>query len=84
MWLHPELQLYNKKWWKELKAMQKYNLEDSYEEILIMELIYTKFSIVCLFNDNEIYLLQKSNLKKTMYLLYQVPEEKCEKGETVR
>ena len=86
LWLHPERQLCNKKWWKEPWAVEKFNEEDSYGEILAIttEPTFTKFSIVCLFNDEGIYLSQRSNLKKTMYLLYQVPGGKCEKGETAR
>src|ERR1044072_2125359 len=61
-------------------------MEDTYVEILNIttELIKTKFAIICLYNDDGIYLSQRKNPEKLMYLLYQVPGGKIEKGETLR
>ena len=43
-----------------------------------------KFAIVCLFNNDGIYLSQKSNPRKTMYLLYQTSGGKYEEEKTSR
>src|SRR5688572_19628392 len=43
-----------------------------------------KFALVILYNDEGIYLFQRKNPNKTIYLLYQVPRWKVEKGETAR
>src|ERR1044072_1576980 len=74
------------RWWDEPEAIRKYNYEDSYGEVLNIttEPTRTRFSITCLYNDDEIYLSQRKNLEKTMYLLYQVPGRKNETGETAR
>ena len=82
LWLYPEKQLATKPWWKKPRAVEKYDEEDSYGEVLTIttEPTYTKFSIVYIFNNEGIYLLQRSNPEKVMYLLYQVPGGKNEAG----
>src|ERR1044071_7300035 len=74
------------KWWDEPTAVKKYNTEDMYGEVLNIttEPTKTKFSITCLYNEDGIFLSQRKNPEKTMYLLYQVPGGKCEVGETAR
>ena len=74
------------KWWDEPAAVQKYDTEDTYGEVLNIttEPTRTKFSITCLYNEDGIFLSQRKNPEKTMYLLYQVPGGKCESGETAR
>ena len=74
------------KWWDKPEAVKKYNSEDTYGEILNIttEPIRTKFSITCLYNDDGIYLSQRKNPEKIIYLLYQVLGGKCEPNETAR
>jgi ADP-ribose pyrophosphatase YjhB (NUDIX family) len=74
------------RWWDEPEAVKKYYLEDSYGEVLNIttEPTKTKFSITCLYNEEGIFLSQRKNPEKVMYLLYQVPGGKCEPNETAR
>ena len=61
-------------------------MEDTYGEILNITTkpTKTKFSIICLYNDDGIYLSQRKNPEKSIYLLYQVLGGKNKDGETAR
>ena len=48
------------------------------------ESTFTTFALVFIYSDEGPILSQRLNPQKTMYLLYQAPGGKAEKGETVR
>ena len=61
---------------KELHSSIAYNVTT--------EPTYTTFALVFIHSDEGPVLSQRLNPRKTMYLLYQAPEGKAEKGETAR